>query len=169
MSHGEDYATHVEALYRQYADDVLRVSYFYLGDRGKAEDVTQDVFIRLMENQPVLKAGSEKSWLLKVALNLCRDMWRSAWARRVLLGSKKLEILPAHDDIDNRLEKEALMQAIHGLPPEVREVFILFYYQGYGIEEISAMLEVPAGTIASQLSRGRKKLKVMLEEETTGG
>jgi len=165
VSHGEDYALLVEELYRQYADDVLRVSYFYLGDRSKAEDVTQDVFIRLMENRPVLKPGSEKSWLLKVALNICRDMWRSAWARRVILGSKKLEILPARDDIDNRLEKEALMQAIHGLAPEVREVFILFYYQNYGIEDIAAMLEVPAGTVASQLSRGRKKLKAMLEED----
>ena len=57
------------------------------------------------------------------------------------------------------------MQAIHGLAPEVREVFILFYYQNYGIEDIAAMLEVPAGTVASQLSRGRKKLKAMLEED----
>ena len=87
----------IERLYRQYGNDVLRVSYFYLGNREQAEDVTQDVFVRLIENRPALKPGSEKSWLLKVALNRCRDLWRSSWHKRVLLGSKKLEIIPDDD------------------------------------------------------------------------
>ena len=58
-----------EALYTRYADDVLRVSYFYLGDRQQAEDVTQDVFVRLLQSAPELVEGKEKAWLLKVALN----------------------------------------------------------------------------------------------------
>ncbi len=73
-------------LYDQYATDVLRVCYFYLSDREKAEDVCQDVFVRLMTTHPVLQPGREKSWLLKVALNRCRDLWRSAWLKRVILG-----------------------------------------------------------------------------------
>lgn len=158
-------ASLVESLYLRFADDVLRVCYFYLGDREKAEDITQSVFLRVMENQPVLKEGSEKSWLLKVALNLCRDHWRSSWAKRVILGSKHLEIIPAEDEIDRRTEKEALMQAIHSLPPDIREVFLLFYYQRYTIEEIAALLGAQPGTISSRLSRGRKKLKLLLEEE----
>jgi len=161
---GDDYSSVVETLYSAYADDVLRVSYFYLGDKNKAEDVTQDVFIRLMESQPVLKAGSEKSWLLKVALNICRDMWRSAWAKRVILGSKSLELVPVSDELDNRMEKEALMQAIHSLPPEIKEVFLLHYYQGYSIEEMAKILQTPPGTISSRMSRGRRKLKGLLEE-----
>ena len=67
-----------EALYEKYANDVLRVSYFYLGDRQKAEDVTQDVFVRLLTHTPELIPGREKAWLLKVALNRCRDLWRAA-------------------------------------------------------------------------------------------
>lgn len=165
MNDQSDSASLVESLYLRFADDVLRVSYFYLGDREKAEDVTQEVFLRVMERQPVLKEGSEKSWLLKVALNICRDHWRSAWAKRVILGSKKLEILPAGDDLDDRVEKEALMQAVHSLPAEVREVFLLFYYQGFTIEEIAAILEVQPGTVSSRLSRGRKKLKSLLQED----
>ena len=160
-----DYGLIVASLYERFATDVLRVSYFYLGDRQKAEDVTQEVFLRLFERQPPLKEGSEKSWLLKVALNICRDQWRSAWAKRVILGSKKLELIPADDEIELHVEKAALMQAIHALPPEVREVFLLYYYQNQSIEDIAGILDAPAGTIASRLSRGRQRLKGMLEED----
>ena len=71
-----------EELYERYATDVLRVSYYYLGNREMAEDVTQDVFVKLITNAPSLEEGREKAWLLKVALNRCRDIWRSAWMRR---------------------------------------------------------------------------------------
>ena len=112
QDHPADYGLVVESLYLRFADDVLRVSYFYLGDRGQAEDVTQDVFMRLMRQQPQLKEGSEKSWLLKVALNLCRDMWRSAWVKRVILGSRKLELIPAESEIEDKLEKEAVLRHV---------------------------------------------------------
>ncbi len=150
-------------LYERYATDVLRVSYFYLGNREQAEDVTQDVFVRLMENKPVLVPGSEKAWLLKVALNRCRDLWRSSWHKRVLLGSKKLDLIPDSDRIEERLEKEALMQAVNALPPPEREVFLLFYYQGYSTEETAKILDMPEGTISSRLSRGRQKLRQFLD------
>ena len=164
MDNQTEAASLVESLYLRYADDVLRVSYFSLGDREKAEDVMQEVFLRVMDKQPVLREGSEKSWLLKVALNICRDQWRSSWAKRVILGSKRLDIIPADDELEDRTEKEALMQAVHSLPADVREVFLLFYYQRYTIEEIAKILDVQAGTVSSRLSRGRKKLKVLLEE-----
>ena len=164
MDNQTEAASLVESLYLRYADDVLRVSYFYLGDREKAEDVMQEVFLRVMDKQPVLREGSEKSWLLKVALNICRDQWRSSWAKRVILGSKRLDIIPADDELEDRTEKEALMQAVHSLPADVREVFLLFYYHRYTIEEIAKILDVQAGTVSSRLSRGRKKLKVLLEE-----
>ena len=151
-----------EELYEKYATDVLRVSYFYLGDRQRAEDVCQDVFVRLMTNAPDLQEGREKAWLLKVALNRCRDLWRSSWHKRVLLGSKVLEIIPDEDRIEDRLEKEALMQAVSALPAPEREVFLLYYYQGLSTEETADVLGLPAGTISSRLSRGRQKLRQYL-------
>ena len=154
----------IARLYEQYGNDVLRVSYFYLGNREQAEDITQDVFVRLMENRPVLIPGSEKSWLLKVALNRCRDHWRSSWYKRVLLGSKKLDIIPDDDRIDQRLEKEALMQAVNALPAPEREVFLLFYYQGLSTQETAETLGLPEGTVSSRLSRGRQKLRQFLIE-----
>ncbi|NLW21630.1 MAG: sigma-70 family RNA polymerase sigma factor [Clostridiales bacterium] len=154
----------VEQLYLKYGTDVLRVSYFYLGNRQQAEDVTQDVFVRLFETRPVLIPGSEKAWLLKVALNRCRDFWRSSWHKRVLLGSRKLDIIPDDDKLDQRLEREALMQAVNALPKAEKEVFLLFYYQGLSTQQTAEVLGTPEGTVSSRLSRGRQKLKQFLEE-----
>jgi len=152
-----------EELYEKYATDVLRVCYFYLGDRQKAEDVCQDVFVRLMVNAPELEEGREKAWLLKVALNRCRDLWRGSWARRVVLGSPVFELIPAPDDTPRRDDEEAMMTAVHQLPPAFREVILLHYYQNLGISEIAILMDLPEGTISSRLSRGRKKLETILQ------
>ncbi len=152
-----------EGLYERYATDVLRVCYFYLGDREKAEDVCQDVFIRLMTNAPDLEEGREKAWLFKVALNRCRDLWRSAWTRRVILGSPTFELIPAPDQTAAHDEEEAMMAAVHNLPAPFREVILLHYYQNFGISEIAQITGLPEGTISSRLSRGRKKLEAILQ------
>lgn len=154
-----------DALYTRYASDIIRVSYFYLGDRGKAEDVCHDAFVSLFVNRPALEPGHEKTWLLKVAMNRCRDIWRSAWVRRVISGSPAFEMIPAPDTLGKHMEKAEVLQAVHSLPADFREIFILYYYQGYGISEISGILSLPEGTISSRLSRGRKKLEAILGEE----
>ena len=151
-NHAGDMA-YFEEIYEKYATDVLRVSYFYLGDRQKAEDVCQDVFVRLITNAPVLQEGREKAWLLKVALNRCRDLWRGAWVKRVILGSPAFELIPAPDEIDKLADQQEIMGAIHQLPASFREVILLHYYQGYGITEIAEMMDLPEGTISSRLSR----------------
>lgn len=161
-NHAGDMA-YFEEIYEKYATDVLRVSYFYLGDRQKAEDVCQDVFVRLITNAPVLQEGREKAWLLKVALNRCRDLWRGAWVKRVILGSPAFELIPAPDEIDKLADQQEIMGAIHQLPASFREVILLHYYQGYGITEIAEMMDLPEGTISSRLSRGRKKLESILK------
>ena len=153
-----------EELYEKYANDVLRVSYFYLGDRQQAEDVTQDVFVRLLTHAPELEAGREKAWLLKVALNRCRDLWRGSWVKRVVLGSPAMELAPAPGSLEDHMEKQELMAAIRRLPADFRDVILLHYYQGYGISEMAELLRVPEGTISSRLSRGRKKLEEILKE-----
>ncbi len=161
----EAFSAWFDALYTRYASDIIRVSYFYLGDRGKAEDVCHDAFVSLFVNRPALEPGHEKIWLLKVAMNRCRDIWRSAWVRRVISGSPAFEMIPAPDTLGKHMEKAEVLQAVHSLPADFREIFILYYYQGYGISEISGILNLPEGTISSRLSRGRKKLEAILGEE----
>ena len=161
----EAFSAWFDALYTRYASDIIRVSYFYLGDRGKAEDVCHDAFVSLFVNRPALEPGHEKTWLLKVAMNRCRDIWRSAWVRRVISGSPAFEMIPAPDTLGKHMEKAEVLQAVHSLPADFREIFILYYYQGYGISDISGILNLPEGTISSRLSRGRKKLEAILGEE----
>lgn len=160
----EQFSQWFDELYTRFADDVIRVSYFYLGDRGKAEDVCHDAFLSLFTNRPVLTPGSEKAWLLKVALNRCRDIWRSAWMRRVISGSPVFEMIPGPDTIGQHLEKQEILAAVNGLPADFREVFILYYYQGYGISDIAQITGMPEGTVSSRLSRGRKRLEKVLGE-----
>ena len=158
-----------EELYAQYADDVLRMAYFYLADKQKAEDVCQDVFVKLYTRGEAIAPGCEKAWLLRVTVNCCRDLWRSAWLKRVVLGAPTLDIIPAQEEtFEQRGEKAELMRAIHKLPRQFRETILLHYYQGLGIAEIAQMLGLPEGTISSRLSRARKKLESLLKEEATG-
>ena len=148
-----------DQLYEMYATDVLRVSYYYLGNREMAEDVTQDVFVKLITNQPLLEEGKEKAWLLKVALNRCRDLWRSAWIKKVVLGHPGFEAFPAPDEIGKMADQYALAEAVNRLKPEFKEVILLFYYQGFSVTEIAGMLSIAEGTVSSRLSRAREKLQ----------
>ena len=158
----QDLSAHYSQLYELYATDVLRMCYFYLADRQKAEDVVQDVFVRLITTNPALQPGKEKAWLLKVAMNRCRDLWRGAWLKRVVLGGPTFELIPAPDEFTQIGDRQEMMNAINKLPAMFKEVILLHYYQGYGISEISEMMELPEGTISSRLSRARKKLEEVL-------
>ena len=148
-----------DELYRLYATDVLRVSYYYLGNREQAEDVTQDVFVRLITNQPGLESGREKAWLLKVALNRCRDIWRGSWFKKIVLGHPAFELFPAPDEVGEIAEKYSLTEAVNRLRPEFKEVVLLFYYQGFSVTEIAGILDIAEGTVSSRLSRARARLQ----------
>ena len=155
--------SYYDGLYQTYATGILRLCYYYLGNREQAEDVVQDVFVRLISSGAVIREGSEKSYLLKAAVNHCKDLWRSAWIRRTVLGSPALELTPDPHRVDEGLEKAELMTAINRLRSDYREVILLFYYQNMTIEQIAQVLDVPSGTVSSRLTRGRKKLKEILE------
>ena len=159
-----DLSAYYGELYELYATDVLRMCYFYLGDRSRAEDVCQDVFVRLMTTNPPLQEGKEKSWLLKVAMNRCRDLWRGAWLKRVVLGSPTFERIPAPDEYGELADRQEMLDAINKLPSMFKEVILLHYYQGYAIGEIADMMELPEGTISSRLSRARRKLEAVLSQ-----
>ena len=152
-----------DQLYEMYATDVLRVSYYYLGSKEMAEDVTQDVFVKLLLSRPDLEAGKEKAWLLKVALNRCRDLWRSSWVKKVILGHPGFECFPAPDEIGKMADQYALAEAVSRLKPEFKEVVLLFYYQGFSVTEIADMLQIAEGTVSSRLSRAREKLQKELQ------
>ena len=152
-----------DGLYREYATGLLRLSLYYLGSREQAEDVVQDVFVRLISSGAEIQTGSEKAYLLKAAVNRCKDIWRSAWIRRTVLGSPALELTPDPNDITDAVEKTELLTAVNRLKPEYREVILLYYYQDCTIEQTADILGVPSGTESSRLTRARLRLKEILE------
>jgi len=151
-------AMNFDELYERYATDVLRVSYYYLGDRQRAEDVMQDVFVKYLTSRPSLQSGKEKSWLLKVALNRCRDLWRSSWLKKVVLGHPAFELFPADDEIGRTADSLSLAEAINHLPSAFKEVVLLHYYQGYSVSEVSEIAGISEGTVSSRLSRARDRI-----------
>lgn len=155
--------SYYDGLYHEYATGILRLCYYYLGNREQAEDVVQDVFVRMISAGVRISAGSERAYLLKAAMNHCKDVWRSAWMRRTVLGSPALELTPDPHDMQEGLENAELMTAINRLRADYREVILLFYYQNCTIEQIAQVLSLPPGTVSSRLTRGRKKLKEILE------
>ncbi len=160
-----------DAAWRRYGDDVLRLAYFYLGNREQAEDVTQDVFVRFLTKGDGVDPEKEKAWLMVSAVNRCRDLWRSSWVRRVLKDDTVLALIPAKEDdaLERREEKEVVLRAVHRLPTDFRDVILLFYYQEMTIESIAEALGISKGTAASRLARGRDKVKKMLREEGYDG
>jgi len=102
----------------------------------------------------------QKKWLTIVAINLCKDKLKSWQYKNVILIDEESKIEEKeHQDYSYVLE------AINQLPIRIKDVVILYYYQGYSTEEIARMLKRPSSTIRNQLSEARKLLKDILKEE----
>ena len=100
---------HIEEAYDAWGGAVYRLAMVYLGRHADAEDVTQEVFVRLLSRAPAFSDGEhEKRWLLRVTANLCRDQLRGFWRRRVTGLEDTLPAAPPQ-------EREALA-AVMALP-----------------------------------------------------
>lgn len=149
-------ACQFEAAYDAYSGAVYRLSMVYLGRHADAEDVTQEVFLRLLYRAPAF-AGEDhqKRWLLQVTANLCRDQLRSFWRKRV---TELEDILPAAAP-----EEQEALHAVLGLPEQYRLPIHLYYYEGYSVAEIAEILKLGQSAVKMRLKRGRELLKIELE------
>jgi len=149
-------------LVAQYQTALLRMCYLYLHDTALAEDAVQETFIKAYRAMDGLRNEcGEKSWLMRIAINTCRDMRRSGWFRHV---DRRVapETLP-ETSVPFQEADEALTLAIMRLPIKCREVVILHYYQNMRVAEIAASLHVTPSTVSNQLGRAKRKLRSMLE------
>lgn len=137
---------------------VYRLALCRLQSVPDAEDVYQDVFLRLLgEGDRQWDEDHLKAWLLRTAMNRCADLRRFR-LRRPLLSLEEIPDMPSAPSP----EQEALWDAVSRLPEKLRTAVHLHYGEGYRTEEIAAMLGVPAATVRTRLLRGRKKLKAVL-------
>ena len=145
-------------LFRQYKDSVYRLALSFTGSVQDAEDVTQTVFLKLLETKPALEEGRERAWLFQVAANECRSLWRRLSRRRTEPLEEALTVAAPEAD-------RAVLEAVGRLKPGDRAVLYLFYYEGYTTGEIGALLGISQSAVTTRLQRARQKLKTILEQE----
>lgn len=154
----------LEATLDAYGNMILRLAYSCLKSRDDAEDVLQDVMVKLLELHPQFENGEhEKAWLIRVTINLCRNRLRSPWRRhRELDEAASAAGQPEWDAAMG--EKNAVMEAVMSLPEKYREVIHLFYYEDYSVAQIGRILKKNESTVRSLLYRARKMLKETMKE-----
>ena len=149
-----------EEVYERQFDMVYRVCFSYMKNKADTEDAVSLVFEKLLKNGLAFKdAEHEKAWLLRTAINQCKDFLKS-W-RRSLENIDDYENLQATDALpDNELLKTVLE-----LPERYKDVIYLYYYEGYSTAEVAEILNKPQSTIRSHMREARILLKGVLEDE----
>ncbi len=154
----------LEATLDVYGNMILRLAYSCLKSRDDAEDVLQDVMVKLLELNPKFESSEhEKAWLIRVTINLCRNRLRSPWRRHRELDESISTGLGAEWD-KGLGEQSAVLEAVMSLPEKYREVIHLFYYEDYSVAQIGQILKKNESTVRSLLYRARKQLKDLMKE-----
>lgn len=159
-----------EALVRRYQSRMLNLAYQFTSNTSTAEDLAQDIFVRLYESMELYQAGRPfKTWLNSLARNLCIDHYRKRRKERNIVDKPVDEFrnLATHgDDTDRDLEqrerRELLERALDRLAPLSREAIVLKDFQGLSHEEMAEIAGVPVGTMKSRVSRARADLAQIL-------
>ena len=143
-----------------YSPMLLRVAMTRVPTPADAEDVVQDVFLRLLTHCPRFRDGEhEKAWLLRTTLNRASDFHR-----------RRRDDAPLEEAAGAAVEDPdygPLLSAVRSLPEAYSAVIHLYYYEGYSIKEIARLLALPVPTVGTRLARGRDRLREMLKEEDT--
>lgn len=145
-------------IYERWADDIYRLCLLIMKNKADAEEAVSDTFVRLMEYRPSFECVEHgKAWLLKTASNICRNMHRSSWKKRVVCDDDVLKYMKNDEQI-------SIMEDVLALPQKYREIIYLHYFQGYKASEIAQMTGLKESTVLSRLRRGRMRLKDILIE-----
>lgn len=160
----------LQALMTAYGTPVLRVCYAYMKDAQLAEDAAQDTFIKAFRHYETFQPrgeGSEKAWLMRIAVNVCKDTLRGAWFRHVDCRVElDMALLQAQEDMSH--DQRHLLEAVLDLPPRHRMVIVLHYYQNFSVEEVAQALGISPSTVYYRLDRARAKLRGLLEGGQNG-
>ncbi len=147
------------ALAKKYIDTVFRVALNYLKNGEDADDVTQNVFLKLWKEKKAFQSDEHvRYWLIRVTINECKSLLRAPWRSSESFDDYARTL---HFDTPARSD---LFYAVMDLPQKYRVPIYLYYYEGYSTEEIAAILKLPRATVMTHLHRARKLLREELEE-----
>lgn len=149
------------ALVREYDLRHRRLAYRLLGDRDRMDDVLQEAYARAFRALPRFRGRSGlATWLYRIVYNTCIDELRRSGARKEVSLEEWRERGGRRDDVEQRLDLEA---ALASLSPELRAVVLLVDADELSYDEAAEILGIPAGTVASRLSRARDALRGALQ------
>ena len=152
----------------QYQTDLLRVCYIQLHDTALAEDAVQETYLKAYRSMSAFRGDcSEKTWLMRSAVNVCRDMLRSAWFRHL---DRRVTPEQLPEPIVQPSEEALLLTVeVMRLPQKYREAVLLYYYEAMTTDEIAQALGVAKSTVSARLEQGRQALRKALERRRLHG
>ena len=145
--------------YSVYSDMLFRICMVYLGNKEDAEEAMQESFLKLIYKSPQFTSEEhEKAWLIRVTTNVCKDMLRSVWRKRVI----KLEEVEGYYENPSDMH---IMEEILKLPAKYKAVIYLYYFEDYAVNQISEILKITESAVKMRLKRSRDILKIQLKGE----
>lgn len=149
----------------QYQSSLLTMCYAYLHERELARDAVQETFLRAYQAMDSFRGDSSvKTWLTSIAINVCRDIRRSAWFRRVDRSVTPEDLSVAAWDHDDQDAAE-LAAAIRQMPDKLKEVVLLYYYQEMTMPEIAKIVGVTPSMVSRRIKKAHEKLHNVLGKE----
>ena len=169
-----------EAIVTTYARRIYNLGYRYTGRTDEAEDLTQEIFIKIYQNLKAFRpeAGNLLNWILKVSRNLIIDHYRQTRRFQHTAGSEEMETMnlsdeklpDAHRLMEQSEASRFLRDGLQALSPELKEAVILRDLEGMAYQEIAQLLNVPEGTVKSRINRGRIELaKLLVKRRSQAG
>jgi RNA polymerase sigma-70 factor, ECF subfamily len=161
----------------RYSGRLFNLAYRFTGDRGEAEDVAQETFLRVYSALPRSRLElAFRPWLFRIAVNLCRDLARRKRptpftdlprGQDAPAGEDGMEALPdpgpsPADQVETQATEAALRRAVMELPPAQRLIVTLRYNEALSYEEIGRLLDMPPATVGTSLLRARRRLRAVL-------
>lgn len=145
--------------YDKYSALIYRLAFQYTLNKATAEDITQDVFIKLfVNNKRFANDEHEKAWIIRVTINHCKNILKSKNNNHLqLLDTEHID-----EHFENRsIEKIDIQQSIKDLSQNERTIILLYYYEDLTTKQISKYLKMNENTVKSHLKRAKIKLKII--------
>jgi len=166
-----------ETVVSSYAKRIYNLTYRYTGRRDEAEDLTQEIFIRVYQNLKSFcsDSGSFQGWIMKVGRNLIIDQYRRTRRFQQSAGTEEMESMNLKDEkvpspqrgVEQTEASRFLREGLQALSPELKEAIILRDLEGLAYQEIAEFLGIPEGTVKSRINRGRLELAKLLTKRRT--
>ena len=157
-----------QAAVDRYADMVYRLALSQMKNRTDADDLFQEVFVRLVRHVQDLESWEHvKAWLIRVTINCAKKHYKQYWNRNVDYMEEP-ERIADENEVFACAEEHPVRTAVQKLPPKYRLVVHLYYFEDLTVAQIAQLTEQKESTVKSQIHRAREMLRNLLGEEWEG-